>query len=170
MINEPFETLDEFSVHYSYGYGGISRFFRDIVDEQRLTITRCPECGKGYCPPRADCPSCWVKTEWEPHDGHGTVISCVYCYWAPIDSPLRQYVELPYVYGLVQLDGTSTCLNALIHVDDLTLNKEIKVGDRVTVEFREKREGRISDFYFRRMDGAQQGDGDSVTANRSEAA
>jgi len=147
-----FETLDDFSLQYRYGYGAISPFFEAIVEERRLLITRCPGCNDGFCPPRAHCPTCWTPTTWEPHAGTGVVVSRSYCYWVPINSPVRKYVDLPYVYGLIRLDDTVTCLNALIHVDDPVLNQGVAVGDRVIVGFREAPEGKISDIYFRPID------------------
>ncbi|PZF83351.1 hypothetical protein C1I92_12990 [Jiangella anatolica] len=143
-----FEVPDELHYYYSYSYGGVSRFFREIVDNQRLTVTRCELCDRGYCPPRRDCPRCWERTTWQPHPGTGTVVAPVYCYWTQINSPVRRYVQPPFVYALVRLDGMTNALHTLIHTDDLRVNRTVRVGTRVEVRFREQRRGTLADVYF----------------------
>lgn len=143
-----FELPDELHVYYRYSYGGLSPFFRALVEDQRILGTRCPQCGKVYCPPRTHCGACYAETTWVPLDGKGTVIAAVYCYWTPADWPARPYIDLPYVYALVRLDGADTCLNSAVVVDDMRLNERVRQGTRVRAVFREKREGKITDFYF----------------------
>jgi uncharacterized OB-fold protein len=143
-----FETSDKFEVNYLFSYGGISRFFQEIVENQKIFGTKCPKCGKVYCPPRSNCSNCYVSTEWVPLNGKGTVIATVYCYWVPANWIGLKYVDLPFINALIRLDGADTCLDSVVIVDDMTLNKTVKQGTRVKIKFREKREGKISDFYF----------------------
>jgi uncharacterized OB-fold protein len=142
------ETADKFELNYLFSYGGISRFFQEIVDNKNIVGTRCPKCGKVYCPPKANCSQCYVSTEWIPLTDEGTVIAAVYCYWVPSNWPSLEYFDLPFINALVKLDGADTCLDSVVIVDDMTLNKKVKQGTRVKIKFREKREGKISDFYF----------------------
>jgi uncharacterized OB-fold protein len=142
------EVEDEFHCYYSYSYGGVSPFFREIIDQERIVVTRCARCDAAYCPPRADCPTCWQRTQWTVHSGRGTVIAPVYCYWTQINSPIRRYVQPPFVYALVRLDGTVNALHTLVHTDDLRVNQAVRVGTRVSVRFRERRTGSIADIYF----------------------
>ena len=142
------EITDKFEVNYLFSYGGISRFFQEIVENQRIYGTRCPKCGKVYCPPRNNCSDCYVATEWVPLDGKGTVIATVYCYWVTANWIALKYVDLPFINALVKLDEADTCLNSVVIVDDMTPNKKVVQGSRVKIKFREKREGTISDFYF----------------------
>jgi len=76
------------------------------------------------------------------------VIATVYCYWVTANWIALKYVDLPFINALVKLDGADTCLNSVVVVDDMTLNKKVIQGSRVKIKFREKREGTISDFYF----------------------
>jgi uncharacterized OB-fold protein len=142
------EISDKFEVNYLFSYGGISRFFQEIIENQRIFGTRCSKCGKVYCPPRSNCSNCYVSTEWVPLDGKGTVIAAVYSYWVPANWVGLQYVDLPFINALVKLDGADTCLDSIVIVDDMTLNKKVVQGTRVKIKFRKKREGKISDFYF----------------------
>lgn len=146
--HEWLEVEDEFHCHYSYSYGGVSPFFREIMDHERIVVTRCARCDTAYCPPRADCPTCWQRTQWTVHSGQGTVIAPVYCYWTQINSPIRRYVQPPFVYALVRLDGTANALHTLVHTDDARVNETVRVGTRVGVRFRERRTGSIADIYF----------------------
>ena len=75
------------------------------------------------------------------------MVCAIYCYHLPAAHSLHRYLDIPYVLGLIQLDGTDTWLYALIHDKKMLLNR-IKRGDRVRVAFREEREGKVTDFYF----------------------
>lgn len=144
---ELFEVRYSIPNEYLVSYGGITRFFKEIVDNQRLMGTKCPKCGKVWCPPRAHCAPCYAETEWVPLSGKGTVMNATYCYYAARRLPLNNYVDIPYILGLVKLDGADTWLYTIIMDKDMILNT-IKTGDRVKAVFREKREGKITDFYF----------------------
>lgn len=144
---ELFEVRYSIPNEYLVSYGGITRFFKEIVENQRLMGTKCPKCGKVWCPPRAHCAPCYAETQWVPLSGKGTVMNATYCYYAARRLPLNDYVDIPYILGLVKLDGADTWLYTIIMDKDMILNT-IKTGDRVRVVFREKREGKITDFYF----------------------
>jgi len=152
-----FEVREEMRIQWSSSYGGISRFFAEIVERSRLLVTRCPDCRRVYCPPRADCPSCWCATQWEPHSGRGRVVAPVYCYWTQINSPVRRYVQPPFVYALVRLDGVENCFHALVEPADVRLNVAVRVGTPVSIRFRPERRGAATDFYF--VPDAPDGDG-----------
>ncbi len=143
-----FEVRDELHCYYGYSYGGVSPFFREIVENRRLLAARCGQCGRLYCPPHPDCPRCWERTVWEEHTGVGAVVAPVYCYWTQIGSAVRKYVQPPFVYALVRLDGAANDLHTLIHTDDSRVNRTVHVGTRVRVCFREEPRGSIADLYF----------------------
>jgi uncharacterized OB-fold protein len=147
-VAEIYELQDELHYYFRYSYGGISHFFREIVERQQLHITRCPRCDQAFCPPRADCPTCWERTTWEPHTGDGVVVSPVYCFWTQVNSPVRRYTQPPFVYALVRLDGVENALHSLVHTLDPRPNHAVRVGTRVEVRFREDRRGEAADFYF----------------------
>ncbi|MCL0101855.1 zinc ribbon domain-containing protein [Dehalococcoidia bacterium] len=142
-----FEIEDEISNHYVYSYGGISRFFRSIVEDQQLLGTRCPKCARVLCPPRVHCSECYVSTQWIPIEHTGTVRSAAPIYYVPSNYSLHRYVSMPYILALVQLDGVDNCLYNTVHVPEVVLGA-VTPGMRVQTIFRGKREGRLTDFYF----------------------
>jgi len=144
---QPFEVRDSIVNDYLYSYGGISRFFREIVENRQIMGTRCPTCAKVWCPPRTHCSDCYVATTWIPLSGEGVVRSAINCYYVPTNYSLHKYLHMPYVLALVQLDGADTCLHSVVHVDEPVLGS-VKPGMRVRAVFREQREGRLTDFYF----------------------
>lgn len=147
MAEEYLEVPYRSVFEYLFSYGGISRFFREVVDNQCIMGTKCKRCGKVYCPPKTHCGVCYVDTEWVPLSGEGTVETATYVTYAPAKDALHKYLSLPYVLALVKLDGADTALLNTVYVKDVTLG-QVKSGMRVRAVFREKREGRLTDFYF----------------------
>ena len=147
--SEIFEVRGHLGYDYLCTYGGLSRFFKEIVENKRLMGAKCPKCGKVWCPPRAHCTPCYVETEWIPLSGKGTVMAASYIYFAQRNTPAAKMIGVPFVLGLIRLDGASedTWLYSAIVDKEMILNR-IKSGTRVRVEFREKREGKVTDFYF----------------------
>jgi uncharacterized OB-fold protein len=132
-------------VYYEMAYGRISKFFTELRDNGKIFGTKCPKCGKTYCPPSSDCPKCWVPTNWVELATQGTLIA-----YTIIGIPaLWINVEAPYPMGLIKLDGADT---GLVHfLGEVDLNK-IKVGIRVeaVLKKKDKRGGYITDIeYFR---------------------
>lgn len=143
----PFEIQDEIANHYVYSYGGISRFFREVVENRKLMGTRCPSCAKVWCPPRLHCAHCYQETAWVELASEGTVRSAAPIYYVPSNYTLHQYLDMPYILALIQLDGADTSLYSIVHVSDVVIGA-VTPGMRVRAVFREKREGRLTDFYF----------------------
>lgn len=144
----PFELpFTDWKPEYLYSLGELSPFFRDVVENKRLTATRCPNCRKVWMPPRGDCPDCYVENEWIPITGEGTVMSCSYCYFMGPGIDLIGYLDLPYVFALIHLDGTDTYMFHGIKPRSQSMG-EVRIGSRVKVVFREERRGTIGDFYF----------------------
>ena len=98
-------------------------------------------------PPRGYCPDCYAQIEWIPLSGKGTIISCSYCYFLGGTGDLIQYLDIPFVQALVQLDGADTYLMTCVAVTEQRMGV-IKEGMRVKAVFREERKGTIADFYF----------------------
>ena len=142
-VEIPYRALYE----YLFSYGGLSRFFREVIDNQQLMGTKCPKCGKVYCPPRTHCGECYSDTEWVPLPHTGTVEAATYIMYAPVRDPIHKYVDLPYVAASIRLDGADTPLVSMVFIKDVVLG-QVKRGMRVKAVFREKREGRLTDFYF----------------------
>ena len=143
----PFEIPAQVVNTYRYSYGGVSRFFRALVEDQRILGTRCPDCATVRCPPRIYCAPCRSSTEWVTLAGTGRVVSAVNCYYVPANYELLDYLDLPYTLALIKLDGTDTAIYNTVYTGVQSLHA-VKPGDQVRAVFREKREGRLTDFYF----------------------
>lgn len=80
----------------------LSRFF-DALRKGRLTTTRCPKDGGLHWPPRLVCPKCHAtELEWVdlPASGRLYAFSAVLA-----GAPLGMEAEVPFVVGLVDLEG-----------------------------------------------------------------
>lgn len=144
-IDRPLEVPDKIEVHYKYSYGQQSRFFREIRENRKLYGTKCPQCGRVYCPPRAGCPHCYQETTWIPLEGTGTVATYTVVYF----STSAFVRKVPFACAYVKLDGTEFLLMQNIYMDDVT---KIRAGMRVKACFQEERDGRITDIYFVPLD------------------
>jgi hypothetical protein len=82
----------------------VSRFF-DALRERRLTTTRCPKDGVLLWPPRAVCPKCHSEElEWTDLPSSGRI----YAFSAVLaGAPLGMEADVPFVVGLVDLDGVA---------------------------------------------------------------
>ena len=124
---------------FDYSYGKISRFFREIMENQRIMGTKCPKCGIVFCPPTSDCPKCWVPTEWVDVGPQGTML-----HYTLINLPaLWNEKEVPFTLGLIKLDGADTGLMHFVDENDLL---KLKNGLRVEAVFEEERKGYITDI------------------------
>ena len=144
----PFELpFTDWKPEYLYSLGELSPFFREIVDNKRLTATRCPHCSKVWMPPRGTCSDCYEDTEWIPLSGEGTVVSCTYCYFPGSNVDLIKFIDIPYVFALIKLDGADTYMFHAVKPPSQKMG-EVVTGTRVKAVFREERHGTIGDFYF----------------------
>jgi uncharacterized OB-fold protein len=145
---KPFEIpYTDWKPEYLYSLAEVSKFFKEIVDNKRLFGSKCPNCSKTWMPPRGYCPDCYEATEWVQLNGEGTVMACTYCYFIGMSGDLLKFIDLPYVYALIKLDGTDTYMAHGIRPKRQSMG-EINKGTRVKVVFREERRGTIADFYF----------------------
>jgi uncharacterized OB-fold protein len=69
------------------------------------------------------------------------------CYFVPSNYALHQYLKMPYTLALIKLDGTDTALYNTVATGRQDLHS-VRPGDRVRATFRDRREGRLTDFYF----------------------
>lgn len=145
---EPLELeYRDWKPEYLYSLGELSPFFREVKENKRLLAAQCPSCKKVWMPPRGDCSDCYEPVEWIPVSGEGTVISCSYSYYIGHGADLLGYLDLPYVFALIHLDGTDTYLAHGVKPKTQQMG-EIVTGTRVRPVFREERRGSIADFYF----------------------
>lgn len=144
-IDEPLEIPDKMDVNYKYSYGQQSRFFRELRDNKKIYGTKCPRCGKVYCPPRAHCSLCYEPAEWVPLEGTGVITACTVQYY----TTSAFIKKLPFICAYVKLDGTDFIMMTNMEVEDVS---KIKIGTRVKAYFRDERHGTITDVYFRPID------------------
>jgi uncharacterized OB-fold protein len=143
-MGAPLEYPDKIEIFYKYAYGGQSRFFRELRENRRLYGSKCPKCGKVFCPPRQDCNRCYEKMEWIPLSGEGTVVTCCSVHF----SNSSFIKKVPFICALIRLEGTDFLMISNVEMDDIS---QAKPGMRVRAMFREERDGAITDFYFEPM-------------------
>ena len=147
-VERPFEIpYTDWKPEYLYSLAEVSRFFKEIVENKRLVATKCPVCDKAFMPPRGYCPDCYEVINWVPLSGEGRVAYCTYCYFLGMGGDLLRFIDVPYVYAFIKLDGADTYLAHGVRPNSQAMG-EIKAGTRVKAVFREQRKGTIADFYF----------------------
>jgi uncharacterized OB-fold protein len=110
-----------------------ARYWREIPQRYRLEAAKCKKCGRIAFPPRLICPNCGSKQfQTEKLPDTGTLLTYTIIRVAP-----SQFVdEAPYAVGIIELEG-GTRLTA--QIADVPL-EDIKIGQKVKVEFRRIRE------------------------------
>lgn len=134
---------------YSYFAGDTaSRFFNILRNNGAIMGTKCPSCTRVLVPARSYCDACFVATdEWVKVGPEGTldIFSIVGTQFPGLPQP-------PFIMGYITLDGADTAL--LNHVTGIDLSDIDKAAyrlmerPRVRAQFKEQREGRITDFHF----------------------
>ena len=117
--------------------------FVDLLDQGRVSGTRCRKCGKSFFPPRADCFNCFsADMEWFEITGTGQLIS----YSTLIYAPTGFEQDLPYTIGLVQFSKDLKLFGRLsqeIKGEKMKVGMKLKAtpiklpNGRVSYEFRE---------------------------------
>jgi uncharacterized OB-fold protein len=101
------------------------------IQQQRLTVAHCVDCGHVHHYPRAICPYCFSgNVELIPASGEGVIYSV---------SAMRRGVPVPYAIAYVELDEGVTMLT---HIIDAPLD-DIRIGQRVAVRFRPSESGQL---------------------------
>jgi len=136
-----FEIWDKYVMSYKYSYGRQSTFFKELFSNKRIMGAKCPKCGTVYCPPRSDCSECYQENKWIVLSDTGIVTTSVACWYVSAEF----FIEVPYICAYVKVDGADTSMLQRIVSRDV---ERVKPGIRVRAVFREKREGKMSDFYF----------------------
>ena len=117
----------------------LAAFYRNLR-EGRLTTTRCRRDGQLSWPPRVVCPKCHAaELDWVdlPSDGRLYAFSAVL-----VGAPLGMESEVPFVVGLVDLEGVPFRLFGRVVG---TPWAECRVGQRVRAEPYDLPDGRV--FY-----------------------
>ena len=145
MGSQPIRVEGDFPVHFRYTVGVAGeKFFREVMENGRLTASRCPTCNLNYLPPRIYCEKCLSKLdEYVPIANSGTVEAFTLCHQDADGKELAR----PVGVALVRFQGAH---GGIVH----KTKGELAIGDRVRVVFKErvKRVGSIMDIeYFEKI-------------------
>ncbi|MEO0131877.1 MAG: Zn-ribbon domain-containing OB-fold protein [candidate division WOR-3 bacterium] len=128
---------------YTVGVAG-EKFFRHIKDNGKFLGIRCPKCEIVYVPPRIYCERCFNELkEYIEVSECGTLESFTTIYFDLKGQPL----EKPIIVGLINLDGSSTCI---VHKLGECSVEELCFGMRVCAVLKPQpeREGSINDILY----------------------
>jgi uncharacterized OB-fold protein len=133
---------------YTYFAGdAASRFFEELAN-RKIMGTRCPQCERILVPARSFCDACFTDTtDWVEVGPDGTLET-----FTILTSSFPGLPEPPVVVGYVRLEGASSAvLNFVTGIDLADIDaagRALLRRPRVSVQFKAKREGRITDFSF----------------------
>ena len=117
-----------------------TRPFWDAALAGELRAPRCDTCGTFVLPPSAFCFSCQGQSfTWVGLPGTGTIYT-----FTIVRHPLHPGLAdvVPYVSGIVELDGTQGAgARLIVNITDCDLD-EVKIGDAVEIYFE-----RVSDTF-----------------------
>ena len=98
---------------YNHALGELSPYFNGLL-HGRAMATRCPACGKAWCPPRLVCHTDNSPTSWIELAGTGTLVSSTRTTTAlPMTKEARTCI-----FALTRLDGAENCLLARMEASE----------------------------------------------------
>jgi uncharacterized OB-fold protein len=97
------------------------------ASNERLLLSKCPDCGLAIHYPRARCPDCFTETEWMEASGGATV----YSYSVAERMEGWPETDLPLVVAYVELAEGPRIMTNLVDCDP----GDVSVGDPVSVAF-----------------------------------
>jgi hypothetical protein len=123
------------SFRYTAGAAG-ERFFQTLRARGTLAVTRCPECGTTYLPPRLYCPKDFqdLDDHWDEVAPRGEIHTFTLVH-RDLDGRL---LARPHVIGFVQIEGTDGGLLTPLALE----SSKIRIGQRVSAVLRPKRKRR----------------------------
>jgi uncharacterized protein len=127
-------------------------FFRTLRDEGRLLGTRCPQCERVLFPPRSFCDRDFCDTEgWVEVGTEGEIEL-----FTIVHHRIAGLPEPPYAIAYVRPDGADTAVVNFVEGVDLGDLDEalarLRIGARAQIRLRERREGRMTEFWFEVLD------------------
>lgn len=128
------------TIPFSYTAGRVaSRFFVELRDNKRIMAVRCPACKKVLIPPQLFCVECYEKTEdWIEVGPEGELLN----FTVVLNPEFHYPVEVPFVVGIIRLDGADT--NFIHYIGEP--EEKLGIGARVVPVFAEERVGSIRDI------------------------
>jgi len=119
----------------------INKFFQNLK-EQKLTTTKCKNCGKLLWPPRIVCPECFSENlEWVDLGVEGELYAFTEM---RLGAPLGFVEDVPFCIGIVKIGG----LLISARIDDAKY-EDLKIGDKVRLKIVELEDGRVFYRFFK---------------------
>ena len=148
-MSEPVIEIEQrWDIHYRHAAGETgSHFFRALRDK-RLLGRRCPACRRLLLPPRGFCDRCFVPTgEWLPVEHEGVLEA-----FTVVAQKFTGLPDPPYVVAYARLRNADTAMVNYLRGIDLgdvrAAAQRLAIGMPVRVVFRDRPEGRMTDFWF----------------------
>lgn len=148
--DQPWVIEQRWDLTYNHSADPVTaHFLRTLRDEGKVLGIRCPKCERVLAPPRPICDRDFIETEgWVELGSTGTLELFTIMYLAIDGLP-----EPPYVLAYVKPEGADTAIGGFLEGVDLsspeTATQQLTIGDRVSIEVRGERQGRITDLYFK---------------------
>ena len=148
--DQPWVIEQRWDLTYNHSADAVTaHFLRTLRDEGRVLGIRCEVCKRVLAPPRPICDRDFVETSgWVELGSTGTLELFTIMYLAIDGLP-----EPPYVLAYVRPDGADTAIGGFLEGVDLSspqrASEQLTIGDRVKIEVRDERQGRITDLYFK---------------------
>lgn len=138
---------------YSWTIGRVgSRFFLELRDNASISANRCAHCRHVWVPPRLRCPICFKEIpdeNWMEVGPNGTLRHFTVVRYHHSEQPVRP----PFVYGIIDLDGTD---GGITHLVDASSIEDLAPGVRLKPVFYPDREGHILDIaHFKPLGGEE---------------
>ena len=138
----------KWDITYNHATGETAGTFLTALGAGKLMGKRCPECQRVLVPPRTFCDRCYtLTTDWVELEDNGTIDDFTIVY--------RQFQGLPpppYAIAHVRPNNADTAILGFVKAVDLSNPDEavekLKIGTKVKVIFKDKPEGRVTDFWF----------------------
>lgn len=148
MPSELIQVGEDSCLKFQYSAGIYGSRFLEGLREGRILASRCARCRFVLVPPRIVCANCYAKMEEFVSVGpEGTLETFTQVCFPFIDPETGRRRPVPYVYGLIRLDGANNTLQHFLEETDVS---RLRIGQRVAAVFRETRAGTLLDIqYFR---------------------
>jgi len=99
--------------------------FWDAAAQERLSIQKCPDCGKYIFYPRLACPDCFCDTlDWVDCSGRGTVYTFTV---VENNAPSAFVGDIPFVVAVVRLEEGVQMLTNVVDCDPGDVHCEMEV-------------------------------------------
>ena len=139
---------EQITLTYDYALGEVAGRFMDGLKERKILATRCSKSAMVYLPPRAFCERSFERCDSWVEAGKEGVIEAS----TVVVRGFEGSRPAPIAVAFVRLDGVDSAIANYVERVDLSdvedAVRRIRPGARVRVEFIDKPEGRITDFFF----------------------